>query len=334
MLIRGSYFVTALMVPVAASADCNWGGGASTPQSVFARSCRQQGGVPHGCSCDAPGAGNSGNSNYADAAAQQAAAAAAAAAAVQRQHEAELQQQRIEAENKKRMEDIANQAKFIDDRNAAASTLRGADGGTASEGVDATGLRGSSGTSDGLKGTGLRGSGTTTELRSANTVPRESPNQDPMVVDARHVPSGLPKSIAAEIPETPAGDRVRKGFEAIMDHDWNAAHAWFQDALNHDPGNAGIQRLVDLADYTLKYNNRMQTQARHVETAARAKPVPLSGNPKNAQGMSVDLAKALNNYNQKFTQRPPEKIKPNWKAFFDALFVPGKRYSEVAAVRG
>ncbi len=280
------------------------------------------------------GNGGSNNSNYNNAAAQQAAAAAAAAAAVQRQHEAELQQQRIEAENKKRMEDIANQAKFIDDRNAAASTLRGADGGTASAGVDATGLRGSSGTSDGLKGTGLRGSGTTTELRGANTVPKETPNQDPMVVDARHVPSGLPKSIAAEIPETPAGDRVRKGFEAIMDHDWNVAHAWFQDALNHDPGNAGIQRLVDLADYSLKYNKRTQTQARQGETAAMAKPVPPSGNPKNAQGMSVNLAKALNNYNQKFTQRPPEKIKPNWKAFFDALFVPGKRYSEVAAVRG
>lgn len=274
---------------------------------------------------------NSGNSNYDHAAAQQAAAAAAAA---QRQHETELQQQRIEAENKKRMEEIANQAKFIDDRNAAASTLRGAAGGTDSEGVDATGLRGSNGTPAGLKETGLRGSGATAELRGAKTAPAQSPDLDPMVVDARHVPSGLPKSIAAEIPETPAGDRVRKGFEAIMDHDWNAAHAWFQDALNHDPGNAGIQRLVDLADYTIKYNKHTQTQARHGEKAAMAKPPLPRGNSMNAQGMSVDLAKALNNYNRSFYQRPPEKIKPNWKAFFNALFKKSKRYSEVAAVRG
>jgi hypothetical protein len=40
-----------------ARADCNWGNGASTPQSVFNQSCTAQGGVPHGCSCDSPNTG-------------------------------------------------------------------------------------------------------------------------------------------------------------------------------------------------------------------------------------------------------------------------------------
>jgi hypothetical protein len=70
---------------------------------------------------------------------------------------------------------------------------------------------------------------------------------DPMVVDARNVPSGLPQSVEAAIPHTPAGDRLRKGYEAVLDHDWKVARAWFQDARNHAPGDAGIARVVELA---------------------------------------------------------------------------------------
>lgn len=59
------FLVAALIGSLSASADCNWGNGASTPQDVFNRSCKQQGGVPHGCSCDAPGTGgSSGSSGY------------------------------------------------------------------------------------------------------------------------------------------------------------------------------------------------------------------------------------------------------------------------------
>lgn len=72
------------------------------------------------------------------------------------------------------------------------------------------------------------------------------------VVDARKVPSGLPKFVEDSIPHSPSGDRLRKGFECVMEHDWPAARAWFEDALNHDPGNAGIGRLIDLAQYTMR----------------------------------------------------------------------------------
>jgi hypothetical protein len=70
---------------------------------------------------------------------------------------------------------------------------------------------------------------------------------DASVVDARNVPSGLPKSVEDQLPRGEVGDRVRKGYEAIQGHHWNVARAWFQDALNHAPGDPGIRRLVDLA---------------------------------------------------------------------------------------
>jgi tetratricopeptide (TPR) repeat protein len=80
------------------------------------------------------------------------------------------------------------------------------------------------------------------------------PSGDPMVVDARNVPSGLPKgldnAIAGAYSSAPpeVSDRVRKGFQAVMGRDWKAAKAWFQDALNRDPNNPGLKRLVALAD--------------------------------------------------------------------------------------
>jgi len=81
---------------------------------------------------------------------------------------------------------------------------------------------------------------------------------NPNVVNGQNVPSGLPKfvdnAIAGAYSKAPEGvsDRVRKGFQAVTDHDWILARAWFEDALNHDPDNAGLQRLVELADYTEK----------------------------------------------------------------------------------
>lgn len=88
---------------------------------------------------------------------------------------------------------------------------------------------------------------------------------DTSVVDARNVPSGLPKSVDDAIVSGYSGappgvsDRVRKGFQAIAGRDWKVARAWFQDALNHDPDNVGLKRLVDLADYTEKYSEQKVT---------------------------------------------------------------------------
>jgi tetratricopeptide (TPR) repeat protein len=77
---------------------------------------------------------------------------------------------------------------------------------------------------------------------------------DPMVVDARNVPSGLSasveRSIASAYPKAAPDvvDRLKKGFQAVDTKDWKAAHAWFADALQRDPKNAGLQRFVELTE--------------------------------------------------------------------------------------
>ena len=172
------------------------------------------------------------------------------------------------------MEDIANQAKFIDDRNAAASTLRGSAGATSGGSSDSQ-LRGSTGTGATSNTPVLRGSGMDTGLRGLKSDTAPMPNLDPMVVDARHVPSGLPKSVDDAIPHTPSGERVRKGFEAIQAGEWKAALAWFKDARNKEPHNPGLQRLVDLAQFTLEY--RAPAQASAVEknsTSVKSSQLP------------------------------------------------------------
>jgi|CXWL01.1.fsa_nt_gi tetratricopeptide (TPR) repeat protein len=108
--------------------------------------------------------------------------------------------------------------------------------------------------------------------KSAPTVPLG----DPMVVDGR-VPSGLTKAldsaIATAYSAAPPGvsDRVRKGFQAVMDRDWKVAKAWFQDALTRDPNNAGLKRFVALTDSLQQPNKQPAT----VDT--RNEPASLGG---------------------------------------------------------
>lgn len=196
--------------------------------------------------------GSSGRDYEAERRAQEQAEAARRA---EQERQAELERQRREAENKRRIEEAERQAKFLEDRDAAASTLRGSTGTSVSAGG---GLRGSAATSG---GTGLRGSSADTGLRGLRSGTTATPNTDPMVVDARNVPSGLPKSVDDAIPHTPSGERVRKGFQAVQDGDWQVALAWFKDALNKEPGDTGIARLVDLAQFTLDYRMRAKTPA-------------------------------------------------------------------------
>lgn len=207
--------------------------------------------------------GNAVAPTYDNGAAQRAQEAAEAAAEAQRQQDADLEQQRIEAESKRRMEEIANQAKFINDRDAAARTLRGSTGSAAVGGTGEYGLRGSS---------------ATTELRGLTATPTtaQAANLDPMVVDARHVRSGLPKSIDTAIATAYSGappgvsDRVRKGFQAVAAHDWKLAKAWFMVALNYDPNDAGLKRLIELSDYTEKHIPHGKTRKATPRPAQRA----------------------------------------------------------------
>jgi hypothetical protein len=217
----------------------------------FAAHCRGQGGVPSAnpLRCNAPsGGGNSTPTPRYDDGAARRSQEAAAAAERQRQAEAErIERERLAEEKRKK------DAEFIRDRDAAATTLKGSSGAAMSQ------LKGlSDSDNSGLKGSGFD---TSSQLKSAPVggsnlkgAVATSPSGDPNVVDARNVPSGLPKAldnaIATAYSSAPPGvsDRVRKGFQAVMGRDWKVAKAWFQDALNRDPNNAGLKRLVALAD--------------------------------------------------------------------------------------
>lgn len=192
------------------------------------------------------GGSGSGSSGYDYEAERRAQEQAEAARRAEAERQAELERQRREAENQRRLEEAARQAKFLEDRDATAGTLRGSSGAPVSAG---SGLRGSTATSG---GTELRGSSTSRAQPQQSVASRCVPSADPKVVDACNVPSGLPKSVENQIPDTPAGRRIRKAFQIIIEsHDWPVAIAWFKDALRFEPNDPGILRLIDLAEYTL-----------------------------------------------------------------------------------
>lgn len=62
------------------------------------------------------------------------------------------------------------------------------------------------------------------------------------------LPKAVDDAIAGAYRNAPpeVSERVRKGFQAVQVRDWAVATAWFQDALNRDPGNTGLKRLVEL----------------------------------------------------------------------------------------
>lgn len=92
---------------------------------------------------------------------------------------------------------------------------------------------------------------------------------EPPTVDARHVPSGLPVFVEDSFPHSPAGDRERKAYQAIQAHDWNAAHAWFEDALKYAPGNDGIQRMIDMAQFMMDHKKTgTPLETRQADTGA------------------------------------------------------------------
>ena len=279
-----SLFLSVVVVTVTGSGGlvsaqvCNWGNGTSTPQSVFAQSCHASGGMANGCTCLRNGAGGS-SSNYqywyrrgysnATAWARQRQLQQQQLQQQQQavqQHQNELAQQRRDTDMHKRQAEAARKAKFIMDRNAAASTLKGGLG----DNGELKGIESLEGKTPGLKGlrsaryrSGPRMVAKSKWSRTAKS--DHCPNvYNPMVVNGCGVPSGLPKFVDAAIPHTPSGERVRKGYEAIQSGTpdrWDVALAYFQEAHRLNPHDAGINRLIDLAEYTRKAENRGQGDA-------------------------------------------------------------------------
>jgi len=81
--------------------------------------------------------------------------------------------------------------------------------------------------------------------------PIPAPTNASKVVDTR----GVAKDgayLTAQVPElarSPAADRITKGFQAVISHDWPVALAWWQEALQRDPANVALKRSVDLAQW-------------------------------------------------------------------------------------
>ncbi len=187
---------------------------------------------------------------------------------------AERERQRREAEAA-----AERQREFERNRDEAVGRLKGSSG---SPGSAMSQLKGLASTDNsGLKGSGFD-SGGRSHLKGVSASPgraspARTPHTDTSVVDARNVPSGLPKAldnaIAKAYSPAPPGvsDRVRKGFQAVMLRDWKVAKAWFQDALNRDPNNAGLKRLVALA------GSPQQHALSRVEVDARNEPAGLGG---------------------------------------------------------
>jgi hypothetical protein len=137
----------------------------------------------------------------------------------------------------------------------------------------------------GLKGIGSADPGLKDAPDSGGLKTLSDINTDPMVVDARGVPTGLPKSvddaIVAGYASAPPGvsDRVRKAFQAIAAHDWKVARAWFQDALIHDPTNIGLKRMVDLADFTERRYELLTKRAADVTKPLTTEEIPADADP-------------------------------------------------------
>lgn len=126
--------------------------------------------------------------------------------------------------------------------------------------------------------------------KSNSTGATAKPGQTkPAPTSPSSLPKGLGNAIANAYLSAPPGvsDRVRKGFQAVMVRDWKVAKAWFQDALNRDPTNASLKRLVALSD------SPKQPNMQPVSVDARNEPAGLGGKS-GAKGASA----------------PPNKTKP------------------------
>ena len=205
----------------------------------------------------------------------------------QQQDAAREEQHRIAEQQavaqQKAADEAAARAKFAAANTEAVGQLKGiSDNQSGIKGFDSGG-----GSSLGLKG-----------LDNSSTA-LKPPYGDPMVVDSRNMPSGLPKFVEDAIPNTPAGARVKKGYEAVMEHDWKVALACFQDAHNHEPDNPEWKRLVDFAQFAL--NKRIETHTLVFENnSGPAQPVSTPVNNTQGSAQHSDALQLAQNEDMKF----------------------------------
>lgn len=178
------------------------------------------------------------------------------------QADAEARARKAAEAARERAEAAARQVQLERERDEAASHLKGL-GSTTNNGQ----LKGLDG-----DGTGLKGLEPLTNDASGGAFPVAKstapsalqkkhcpPITDSRIVDACSVEpwgNNLPK--VEEIERSPAADRARKGLQAVFNHDWKTALAWWQEALQRDPGNAALRRSVDMAQWMVSLQARVR----------------------------------------------------------------------------
>jgi hypothetical protein len=129
------------------------------------------------------------------------------------------------------------------------------------------------------------------------------------IVDARNVPSGLPKFVEDSLPHTPAGGDLRKGYQAIQGHNWNAALTWFRTAQNLEPSDAGIARLVGLAEYmNERRNGALPASNPSSSPTVSGRDGPVVSRPPVTAADRVQLDKLLDKMEDDLTHRAIESI--------------------------
>jgi hypothetical protein len=101
---------------------------------------------------------------------------------------------------------------------------------------------------------------------------RPAPGNDSNVVDTRGVPR-VGDDLLARVPElrnSPEAETIRKGYQALLNRDWQVALAWWQDALNRDPKNAALKRSVDLAKWMVDRQKEVRPGPVRLFSAANA----------------------------------------------------------------
>lgn len=106
--------------------------------------------------------------------------------------------------------------------------------------------------------------------RPVIAAPRPVPES--RVVDARGVPQPGAELLARvpELRKSPAAGHIGKGYQALLNRDWQVTLAWWQEALTIDPGNAALQRSVDLAKWMVDRQREVRPGAVTLFGAANA----------------------------------------------------------------
>ena len=112
------------------------------------------------------------------------------------------------------------------------------------------------------------------------------------VYDLKHMRSSLPKSVDEQIPHTPSGDEVRMGFIEIQSHNWQEARLWFRKAASLEPDNAGLTRLVDLAQFMIDRKQEPAKPNGPIRSGEVATPTADGDNPVRPQPTTTGTGSA------------------------------------------